>query len=201
MSDLQTTDYIYVSNKNFQRRKRVESGNDQLGNLIGKPGPISEFILSIFDVVVTLFLKLVFKLFTISSYAFGWVNNIIFGAFEGIIPSSLKRGKVISMKFFRYTMTVIMPPFGVMLSKGLYGWFNIFVCMLITYVNFLAGIIYAFVITSRNRYADQYEARQIEISLLDNPAEEAAADINALLSSTGFVITLLIVIFYFISYF
>ena len=201
MSDLQTTDYIYVSNKNFQRRKRVENGNDQLGSLIGKPGPISEFVLSIFDVVVTLFLKLVFKLFTISSYAFAWVNNIIFGAFDGIIPSSLKRGKVISMKFFRYTMTVIMPPFGVMLSKGLYGWFNIFVCMLITYVNFLAGIIYAFVITSRNRYADQYEARQIDISLLDNPAEEAAADINALLSSTGFVITLLIVIFYFISYF
>ena len=201
MSDLETTDYIYVSNKNFQRRKRVENGNDQLGSLIGKPGPITEFILSIFDVVVTLFLKLVFKLFTISSYAFSWVNNIIFGAFEGIIPSSLKRGKVISMKFFRYTMTVIMPPFGVMLGKGLYGWFNIFVCMLITYVNFLAGIIYAFVITSRNRYADQYEAQQIQSSLIDNPVDEAASDINALLSSTGFVITLLIVIFYFISYF
>ena len=105
------------------------------------------------------------------------------------------------MKFFRYTMTVIMPPFGVMLGKGLYGWFNIFVCMLITYVNFLAGIIYAFVITSRNRYADQYEAQQIQSSLIDNPVDEAASDINALLSSTGFVITLLIVIFYFISYF
>ena len=201
MSELDATDYIYVSNKNFQRRKRVETGNDQLGNLVATPGPISEFILSIFDVVVTLFLKLVFKLFTISSYAFSWVNNIIFGAFEGIIPSSLKRGKVISMKFFRYTMTILMPPFGVMLGKGLYGWFNIFVCMLITYVNFLAGIIYAFVITARNRYADQYEAKQIEVSLLDNPLEEATADINALLSSFGFIFTLLIVIFYSISYF
>ena len=201
MSELDATDYIYVSNKNFQRRKRVETGNDQLGNLVATPGPISEFILSIFDVVVTLFLKLVFKLFTISSYAFSWVNNIIFGAFEGIIPSSLKRGKVISMKFFRYTMTILMPPFGVMLGKGLYGWFNIFVCMLITYVNFLAGIIYAFVITARNRYADQYEAKQIEVSLIDNPIDEAAADINALLSSFGFIFTLLIVIFYSISYF
>uniref|UniRef100_A0A6C0EY57 Uncharacterized protein n=1 Tax=viral metagenome TaxID=1070528 RepID=A0A6C0EY57_9ZZZZ len=201
MSELDATDYIYVSNKNFQRRKRVETGNDQLGNLVATPGPISEFILAIFDVVVTLFLKLVFKLFTISSYAFSWVNNIIFGAFEGIIPSALKRGKVISMKFFRYTMTILMPPFGVMLGKGLYGWFNIFVCMLITYVNFLAGIIYAFVITARNRYADQYEAKQIEVSLIDNPIDEASADINALLSSFGFIFTLLIVIFYSISYF
>ena len=42
------------------------------------------------------------------------------------------------------------------------GGFQYLVCLLLTYVNYLAGIIYAFVITTNNRYADQYEAYRIK---------------------------------------
>ena len=94
-----------------------------------------------------------------------------------------------------------MPPFGVLLSKGLYGWFNIIICMVITYINFIAGIVYAFVITSRNRYADQYEAYQLKKDLDNNPESEATADVYALMSSVGFVVLLGLVIFFCIRYF
>ena len=94
-----------------------------------------------------------------------------------------------------------MPPFGVLLSKGLYGWFNIIVCMIITYINFIAGIIYAFVITSHNRYADQYEAYQLAKDLNNNPDVVAIADSKALMSSVGFVVLLGLVIYFFIGFF
>ena len=201
MSTKDINDYLYVSKKHLKRKQNILDKNDNLSSLAGRPGPITGVILTLFDIVVTLFLKLLFNLLSISTYAFDWVNNITFGNFAGIIPSSLKQGKVISMKFFRYIMTVLMPPFGVLLSKGLYGWFNIIVCMIITYINFIAGIIYAFVITSRNRYADQYESRELAIALNNNPDVLAVSDAKALMSSVGFVLLLGFVIYFFIGYF
>ena len=187
MSTKDINDYLYVSKKHLKRKQNILDKNDNLSSLAGRPGPITGVILTLFDIVVTLFLKLLFNLLSISTYAFDWVNNITFGNFAGIIPSSLKQGKV--------------PPFGVLLSKGLYGWFNIIVCMIITYINFIAGIIYAFVITSRNRYADQYESRELAIALNNNPDVLAVSDAKALMSSVGFVLLLGFVIYFFIGYF
>jgi hypothetical protein len=42
----------------------------------------------------------------------------------------------------------------------------------------------------RNRYADQYEDKQMEIALANNPPLEAQADINALVGSLVFVLIL-----------
>ena len=76
-------------------------------------------------------------------------------------------------------MNVLMPPFGIMLSKGMYGWFSILVCVLLTYIHYLAGIIYAFIITMHNRYADQYEQYQIKKSGYDIWLEERPPAIDA----------------------
>jgi len=185
-------DYVYVSKKNWARKKNIQDGQgDQLTQLIGRPGPITGVILSIVDALSTLFIKFTLLLLQISTISFSWVNNLIFGNFRGIIPSSVKKGKVISLKWFRYAITVILPPFGVFLSKGIYGWFNVLVCLILTYLNYVVGIIYAFVITMRNRYADQHEDEQIRQALKINPLEEQTADVNALLSTIGFCVIIL----------
>ena len=188
-------DYIYVSKKHWARKINVEN-NEKLGGIIGRPGPITGLVLSIVDIIVYLVLKFTFYIFDITQYAFGWINNLTFGNFQGIIPKSLVKGKVISIKFFRYIMNVLMPPFGIMLSKGIYGWFNILICILLTYINFLAGIIYAFIITSKNRYADQYEMYQLQKFEKLYPPQEANQDIKAFVSTVSFVI-LIGVVFYF----
>ena len=174
-----------------------------MSKLIGRPGPITGLMLAVLDIIVSLFLKLAFNLMKISTFAFGWVNNLTFGNFKSLIPSSYRNGKVISMKFFRYGMTVLMPPFGVMLAKGFYGWFSIIVCCVITYVNFLAGMIYAFVITSRNRYADQYEQQDILKSMDqgDYTQIHANAAISAFASSVSFICILGLIIYGGLSYF
>ena len=97
----------------------------------------------------------------------------------------------------------MMPPFGVFLNKGIYGWFSVLVCIIITYVNFMAGIIYAFVITARNRYADQYEAYQL-LKAMDDPNNQTIqgtiTDSSALLGTCGFCILFIGVMFFFLSF-
>ena len=189
-------DYVYVSKKNYARKQNIQNGQgDQLTKLVGRPGPITGIILSIVDIVVGLFIRFMLMLLQIATISFTWVNNLIFGNFSGIIPKSLKKGKVISLKWFRYAMTLVLPPFGIFLSKGVYGWFSILVCLVLTYMNYLVGIIYAFVITMRNRYADQYEDQEMIKALHDNPDVEADADISALLSTICFTVIILGAIF------
>jgi len=76
--------------------------------------------------------------------------------------------------------------------------------MIITYVNFLAGIIYALVITARNRYADQYELRKVNNALSDSnnsTLPNIGSDSSAFLGTCGFVILIGVVMFYFLSFF
>ena len=191
---------IYISKKNWARKQNIEV-NDPLNSMFGRPGPISGLVLVIIDIVVEITLKFIFYLYDLTQYAFDWINHMSFGNFKGIIPSSFGGGKVISTKFFRYTINVLLPPLGIMLSKGIYGWFSILCCILITYVHYLAGIIFAFVITSKNRYADQYESYQIK-QFANNPIyKESDIDTSAFFSSSGFVILIVLIFVIFLSFF
>jgi hypothetical protein len=73
--------------------------------------------------------------------------------------------------------------------------------MLLTYVNFLVGIIYAFVITSQNRYADQYELYQLKKFERQYPPQEAEQDIKAFASTIGFVVLIGVVFYLCFSFF
>ncbi len=185
-------DYMFVSKKNWKRKDTIQNGDaDTLTKLVGRPGPITGIVLSLVDMVSTFFIRIFIILLQITSIAFDWVNNLIFGNLKGIIPNEIQKGAVVSLKWFRYAMTVLMPPAGVFLSKGVYGWFSILVCIVITYINFVAGIIYAFVITMRNRYADQHEDESYKRAITANPLSEAKADLNALFVTIGFTLIIL----------
>ena len=185
-------DYMFVSKKNWKRKEKIQNGDvDTLTRLVGRPGPVTGIVLSLVDMASTFCIRILLILLQITSIAFGWVNNLIFGNLKGIIPNEIQKGAVVSLKWFRYAMTILMPPAGVFLSKGIYGWFNIIVCIVITYINFIAGIIYAFVITMRNRYADQYEDNAYISAIKANPLTESTADLNALFSTIGFTLIIL----------
>ena len=197
------SDLTYVSIKNWSRRDAIVNKGDP-SNIIGRPGPLSGSVLMIIDMALTFFLKVMFNVFDICTFAFNWLYNIMFGAFTGFIPSTVIGGTVISLKYFRYLLTLLMPPFGILLSKGLFAWFSILICIIITYVNFLAGIIYAFVITSRNRYSDQYEQYKLEQAYKDNNNTALAntiKDNGPLFGTIGFFVLFGIIITFCISYF
>ena len=190
-------DYLFVSAKHYARKVNIEQGQgNETEKLLGKPGPITGLMLSIVDIVTTFSIKFILLLMQISSIAFDWVYTLTMGNIN-FLPNEASKGIVISMKWFRYFMTVIMPPFGIFLHKGLYGWFSMLVCMIITYINFIAGIIYAFVICMRNRYADQYEDREIRKAMAKNPENiTTEKDASALWSMLVFLFIILFLSIY-----
>ena len=195
-------DYTYVSKNNWERKKRIQNGDaDQLTKLVGRPGPITGIVLSLFDMVSTFFIKISVILLQISAISFDWMNNLIFGNLKGLIPNEVTKGAVISLKWFRYALTVMMPPMGVFCGKGIYGWFNIIVCTILTYINFFVGIVYAFVITMRNRYADQYEEQEYAEAIINNPIADSTGDINLFYYTICFILLIFIVVSFMLSYF
>jgi len=195
-------DYMYVSKKNWARKKQLQDGNgDQLTKLVGRPGPLTGIVLSVFDMISTFFIRITVILLQITSISFDWMNNLIFSNLKGLIPNEVTKGAVISLKWFRYALTIMMPPMGVFLSKGIYGWFNIIVCTILTYINFLVGMIYAFVITMRNRYADQFEEHSYARAIINNPIEDSTADINLFIYTICFILLIAFVIFLMLYYF
>lgn len=94
---------------------------------------------------------------------FPGADDVIFNEYEGYRRVSKFSGTCISFKFIRYLLTIISPPVGVFLGKGLRGFMTIIICSVLTYIHFLLGVIYALVVTNRSRYADYYEKKEAEI--------------------------------------
>ena len=67
-----------------------------------------------------------------------------------------KKGTMYDYIYLRYIITIIVPPLGVFLSKGLLGWMNIIICIFFCYLNYIIGIIYALVITYNSHFPDLY---------------------------------------------
>ena len=69
---------------------------------------------------------------------------------------------------------------------------------------FFAGIVYAFVITARNRYADQYEKKSLKDAMNDNNnsnVEETINDFSALYGTFGFITLMGFVLYICLSFF
>lgn len=186
-------DFIYVSKRHYQRKLNLNNSSNSYANIMGRPGPIAGIIFYLFDTAVVFVLKILFIFLKISGYAFDFVMGFAFKNFTGIMPTANKNSQVITSKFFRYAMTVMLPPIGILMGKGFYGWFSVLICVILTYINYMAGIIYAFVITSRNRYADQYEKWEITYlkSKTMQPNEANIEDDSALFTIITIVVTII----------
>jgi uncharacterized membrane protein YqaE (UPF0057 family) len=64
---------------------------------------------------------------------------------------------IIRYNFIRYLITIIMPPIGIFMSKGLYGWVNILLSIMLMYISYPIGIIYGMIISFNSYYSDYYQ--------------------------------------------
>ena len=158
MTKDQLPEYDYTNTPAYRRKLRREKQKQEKTNkLLLQQGPITSILVSILDFFIDILVNIYELIMEFALYGFGSVYNIIYTNEGQLIPNSEKFGSSFSLKYFRYLITLFIPPLGVFLSKGLYGWFNVLLCFLFTYIHFLLGAIYAFVITHKNRYADRYE--------------------------------------------
>lgn len=170
------SNYIYVSKAHYDRKLRIENDSNSIGNMLSQPGPVGSLMIYILDILIEFVVKLLVYFFTFLDTGFNYIMAYTFGTFSGILPNANKNGILVSYRFMRYIINILLPPVGVFLSKGLYGWFNVFICFILTYMHYVLGIIYCFIVTANNRYADLYEKTEInkiqkENELYKNPGK------------------------------
>jgi len=149
-------DYSHTPAYRRKLKREDRKKAEKAGLLIGQ-GPITMLIVYLIDFIIKLFLRILELVWSFASLGFGVVYDLFYGSYEGAIPNSEKFGVIVSMNYIRYFITLLIPPVGIFLSKGIYGWFNILICFILSYVHLVLGVIYAFVITYRNRYADRFD--------------------------------------------
>ena len=150
--------YDYSNTPAYRRKlKREKLKQEKAGALLTQQGPITALLVGILDFFLDIFLNLFEMIVNFGQYGFSFVINNIYGTDAQLIPNNEKFGTAVSLKYVRFFITLFIPPLGVFINKGLYGWFNVLLCFLLTYIHFILGAVYAFVITFRNRYADRYE--------------------------------------------
>lgn len=152
------TKFDYSKTSAYRRKlKREKIQQAKRNGALQNSGPLSLLIISLLDFVFGLIGSMISLVMDFSEGGFSLVYDTIYSGNENIIPSSEKFGLAVSMKTIRIIITVLIPSLGIFLSKGVMGWFNILLCFILTYISFPLGVIYALVVTYKNRYADRYE--------------------------------------------
>ena len=127
-------------------------------------GTYGKLILASFDYAVNKIISLINHLFVgFFTDGFNWFRS------EEDIKLDVKREKekrlkilkdgaiVIRYKFLRYLLTIIVPPIGIFMSKGLNGWVNILLSIMLMYISYPVGIIYGMIISFNSYYSDYYQ--------------------------------------------
>lgn len=72
-------------------------------------------------------------------------------------------GVMIKYTYLRYLVTMLVPPLGIFMSKGIMGWVNILISLGLMYFNYFIAIAYAILITHNSYYSDFYHETQEKI--------------------------------------
>lgn len=139
-----------------RRKKRLKELGSKITN---DQGMVGKFLISFFDMFLNGTIKVMNEILY-SSFKFG--NEIFKKDDEALKTNIFKKGSIYDFIYLRYFITIITPPLGIFLSKGLHGWMNILVCIFFCYLNYIIGIIYALVITYNSHFPDLYAHTQKE---------------------------------------
>ena len=186
------------SQKHLDRRKRVQEKQNSFltKDIKEKSGILALTILYFWDSIIELIFRVFFATVDIAKYSYNYMYAYIFGNYEGLIPSVEKNGTLVTFRPLRYVITVLVPPLAVFMSKGLFGWFNVIICLFLCYVNYFVGIIYAFIVTMNSRYSDRYERRNIEKKEANLNRTENNKELKVIFMIIGvFILTIFTIMF------
>ena len=133
------------------------SQNYKLGTIGNFMLTLTNMILGIFvqiyKILKTLFLDmfdLAFKIFLGPNYKKS--QGPFGGLFFGLIHNKSQRnnGKCMQMYWFRTIITILLPPFGVFMARGIMGLPYILLCSLLTAFLYFPGLIYAFLVINNS---------------------------------------------------
>jgi uncharacterized membrane protein YqaE (UPF0057 family) len=144
-------------------RKRVAARQQQKKlnkrRIISGTGPFGNLMIFFIDDVIIKLLGTIYNFFLdILMDAINWTQQIFFSDFKGFLAGKLKKktGSCFENTLSRYFVTVMLPPLGVFLSRGISSWYNIVLCGLLCFFKYIPGFIYAIVVMHNAPYANRY---------------------------------------------
>ncbi len=140
---------------------RAKDRQDKRGRILAGTGPIGKIMVYfIEEILIENIIKRIYNLFidTLTS-CFKFVQNTFFSDFKGFLAGKLKskNGTCFEYTFFRYFMTLMLPPMGVFLSRGISSWYNILICGLLCFIKYFPGLIYALIVMQNAPYSKRYQ--------------------------------------------
>lgn len=180
--------------KRERKRKRIISGTGPIGRLV--VWIIEEIILKLLVGFYNFFIDLL-------ADGVGFANDIFFSDYKGFFAGKLeeKKGTCFEYTLFRYFLTLLLPPLGVFLSRGISSWYNIILCGLLCFFQYIPGLIYALVVMHTAPYARRYQEHQREKLKKNRPPEESnvEASLTPLIVFIGALCLVGLVVYYNIS--
>jgi uncharacterized membrane protein YqaE (UPF0057 family) len=155
--------------------KKDKNKEDKRKRIISGSGPLAKIIIYFLEKIL---LEQIIKGFynqiiTVMDDAFTFVQNTFFSDFKGFLAGKLKskKGTCFEYTFFRYFMTLMLPPMGIFLSRGISGWYNILICGLLCFIKYFPGLVYALIIMQSAPYSKRYQEMKRD-KLAKSRAEE-----------------------------
>jgi uncharacterized membrane protein YqaE (UPF0057 family) len=155
MSDSDTVENKFTQrlNKNSNKKKKKKE------RLISGQGPVAQIMIYVLQTIVDCLKYLYNNFVDILTDCFSWVQEQFFSDFKGFLAGKLKENNGIHFEytFFRYFITLMLPPMGVFLSRGISAWFNILICGLLCFIKYFPGLIYALIIMQNAPHSERYK--------------------------------------------
>lgn len=146
----------------IKAKEEARRKDSRRGALTGR-GPVGLFVAKLIDMIIFTIKKTIsFIWYSLTRPTFLFVYDLLFSEFRGVFAGKEKDGDCYNSSIFRYTITILVPPVGIFLAKGIYGWPSILISVMLTFYHIFPGIIYALVVTYNSRYADRYQQRELE---------------------------------------
>ncbi len=158
-----------------QNKKNKE---DQRKRIISGTGPIGKIMVYFVEkILIDIIFKSIYNTFiTIVEDCFSFVQRTFFSDFKGFLAGKLKqkRGSCFEYTFFRYFMTLMLPPMGIFLARGISGWYNILLCGLLCFIKYFPGLIYALIVIQSAPYSKRYQ--EMKRKKLEKTQQQYAVD-------------------------
>lgn len=185
---------IIRKNEELAERSRAERTLNE-----GPIGLLVSYLLDIVSSIGKLFINMSSS-FRISGSKF--IYDMVYKDGSKLIRPAEKYGAIVSLKPFRVILSIMYPPLGVFLSRGIYGLHYAIIALMLTHVHILLGICFALIITHIPHYADKFSKydyyRILTIrQLVSNCRNIEFNDKKEILPLTIFVSSLILIVFIF----
>ena len=146
-------DMIKTSKRHEEvRKEELVLSNAEKVRMFQSRGPVAEFVVLVMEIVIKLITSIVDILWSMWKTIFDMLYELMFGYIQfDKIFGFWNKYTCMDTTVFRYIVTLLFPPFGVFMKKGISGFGYILLCCILTMFFYFPGLMYAIIVMSEGK--------------------------------------------------